>query len=220
MSVDLDAGALTTVAAITERLSSLSDDRVKRAINAASLQIQAYLGRDLAYTVVATDSPEQYAGSGTSVLILRRAPIVDVEQVKIDGVLDTEWARDQDYDRRGWLQRVSGWPRQCAVYADLTRDTDSRAAALNVTVAYSAGFVLPNDVAVDGVARLPYDIEEACILQAIALLTRRVGPRDLLEETTPGGWRRKWSMEAPNGPALAPDARSILDNCPFRRVRI
>lgn len=200
--------ALTTYATVVARAStSLAQAAVEQIINEVSEGIQDHLGRQLGYHVVTEEDPEQYQGRGQLWLILDRAPILSVEAVEIDGTADTAWSRSAKYDAKGWLYRVDGWPGSLPAHYDLTRDPDHRRAAFNITVAYTAGFVLPQfdgaedeDHNPDGLDRsLPYSIEAVAIDAVVSIATQPVG--GLIEEQTVAGWRRKWAS------AMRPEQR-------------
>src|SRR5579859_2212013 len=65
-----------------------SDDLLSRLITAASAFVVAYLGRDL----LPTDYVEVYDGPGTAWLMLRQAPITQVQSIAFDGRLLTTQA--------------------------------------------------------------------------------------------------------------------------------
>lgn len=192
--------ALTEYATVIARASTaLSQAAVEQIINEVSEGIQDYLGRQLGYAVVTEEDPEQYQGKGQLWLVLDRAPIISVEAVTIGGVADTAYTRNAKSDQRGWLYRALGWTGSVPAWQDLTQDPNYQRAAYNVEVAYTAGFVLPQfdevddaDYNPDALPRsLPYSIEGVAIDAVISIIGRPNS--SLVEETTAGGWRRKWA---------------------------
>lgn len=218
MAVSLAANALTTVAAVTERTgTAYSNDRVTRAINVASNNIENAFGRPLGYAEVTEEDPEQHMGDGGTVLWLLRAPIISVTSVLIWDTEDEEWTRSAAFDALGKLYRASGWTAGPAISADLTRGPNYTSLAYNIKVAYVGGFYLP---AAEGsppasATRLPYDIEEACINEAIATLGRTLNP-NIVEETTPGGWKRKFGSGGGATSLLSGDTKQLIDRHPLK----
>jgi len=223
MPVTLASNALTVVAAVTERTgTTYSNDRVTRAINAASNAIEDYLGRPLGYATITADDPEEHQGLGYPTLWLIRAPIVSITSVKIDDVADTEWTRSDAWDALGKLYRASGWPASPATWNDVTRDPDFGSLAYNIKVAYVGGHYLPFDddgSPPAGATRLPYHIEEVAINEAIAACQRLPNANNITEEVTPGGWRRKYGGSSA-GDSLSADSKRILDRFPLKVVHV
>lgn len=219
MAVTLASNALTVVAAVTERTgTTYSTDRVTRAINVASGFIEDYLGRPLGY---ATVTDEEHQGRGYPTLWLVRAPLVSVASVYIYDTEDEEWTRSADFDARGKLYRASGWPAAPGIHRDVTRDPDFSALAYNVRVSYIGGYYLPFDddgTPPAGATRLPYHVEEVAILEAIAACQRTPNANNIAEETTPGGWKRKYTSASSSAAArvLSAESKAILDAFPLK----
>lgn len=193
----LAANALTTHTAVLAQYSTTKTQaQIEQLINQVSDGLQGWLNRQLGTKQYTTSAPEKLAGAGRQALILSRGPITIVEEVKVNGTLlveDTDFERLEDYDERGWLFRDSGWPMCAGTFVDLTRDPDTSRRSRNITVAYTGGYVLPQ--AVSG-RTLPYDIE-GIVIDAVGSWLGQNRPTDLQEETTPGGWRRKWASALP-----------------------
>lgn len=217
MAVSLAANALTTVAAISERISGYSNDRITRAINVASNNIENAFGRPLGYAEVTEANPEQHRGDGGTVLWLMRAPLVSVTSVLIFDNEDEEWSRSPAFDALGKIYRPSGWTAAPAIACDLTRGPDFSNLAYNIKVAYFGGFYLPaaEGSPPSGATRLPYEIEEACINEAIGSLGRVLNA-NITEETTPGGWRRKFGSSGGATSLLSGDTRQLIDRHPLK----
>lgn len=169
-------------------------------INAISQDVEDFLGRQLQYA----ELTELVAESGGDFLQLSRRPLVTVTSVVANGSPITDFERSATWDRWGCLYRRYGWPACHGSTGHPTQDPDSRYPnQVGIEVEYAAGWLLPNDATVSGVTSLPDNIRLAVLNEVVATLdglaTAAFGNRtmSLIEETTPGGWRRKWT--ASNG---------------------
>lgn len=190
MPVTLAPNALTTPEAVYEEMGldfpgGGASDRVLRLINAVSQRIENHLHRALGRKVFTTEDPEQLAGSGGPWIFLSRYPIEAVEEVLVDGS-EFEFGRSDEYDLKGMLQS-SGWPRRTA-RDGLTGDP-AGSRAFNITIAYTGGYKLPNATG-DGTP-LPADIESICLAECV--MAYRAPRHFISEETTAGGWKRKYT---------------------------
>lgn len=198
MSVTLASNALTTAAAVYDELGIAipvggASDKVKRLINAVSARIENHLRRELQRKVFTTGAPELLQGSGGPWLFLGRWPIEDVEQVLVEEQA-VEFGRSDEFDAKGMLQSTAGWPRRTG-RSTLTGDSHG-SRAYGIAAAYTGGYRLPNDAAVVGSIDLPADIEQVCLDEIV--MAYRAPRHFITEETTAGGWRRKYADAGQN----------------------
>lgn len=202
----LAANALTTVAAVEVVVGdgTFVDARIEQLINAVSDAAEHHCGCSFGRTAVSTSDPEYYTGTGRSLLILDRRPIVSIQRIRIDQSEITDYSRTPQYDKQGLLYRQAGWPRNVPIHGDLTSDPDVNLPKPNIDVAYTAGYILPQA----GVTRtLPYDLEQIVIDEVVRRLVR---PNPgLKSERTPGGHSQTWADDAPG--FLSQEARSALN---------
>lgn len=161
----LSAHALTTIDALKDELQISAEETgqnklLARWINAASDAIRAYCGRDL----TRARRIDMYHGSGDVALLLRLYPIVEVEQVGIDGRPVTDYTVDE---QMGALWRAARWPRSRMPH---------------ISVDYMGGYVTPAQADDDEQLErnLPHDIEEACIVTAATWASQQGTPRDAI----------------------------------------
>jgi hypothetical protein len=188
--VALVANALTTIARVCRELgisvpASSSDDEVdlEQMIAQASDACEAYCDR----TFLKATVTEKVRGYGSPTLRLSRYPLVSITSVSLSGSTiaassDTWSATPETEDaKQGVLRHLSAnW--------EWTADVDAGAAAPEqragterplYTVVYVGGYVLPS-----GSPRtLPYDIERACLLTAVALYRNEGRNQDIVSES-------------------------------------
>lgn len=198
--MSLAPNALTTYAAVSARTSSaLTEAAVDQIINEVSEGIEDYLGRKLGYKEFGSGNPEQHQGRNQLWLSLSRRPIYSVQAVVVNGATVTDYSRSEDGDEKGKLYRVTSWPADAPSHPDVTRDPDYTRLGYNIAIQYKGGFILPqydealdDDYNPDSLSRnLPYAIEGVAIEAVLSIVSRPLG--SMVEETTPGGWRRKWA---------------------------
>lgn len=192
MPVTLAPNALTTAEAVYDEMGipvpeGGASDRVLRLINAVSQRIENYLRRQLGRKTFSTEDPELLQGSGGQWLFLSRWPIEAVEEVLVDGV-EVEFGRSDEYDLKGMLHSADGWPRR--VGSDQLTGEPQGNRAYNVSVAYTGGYRLPNDIPSEGDIPLPADIELAALNEIV--LAYRAPRHHVTSEKTPGGWSRTY----------------------------
>jgi hypothetical protein len=205
--MSLAPNALATVAEVQSVTgTSVSTGRIEMAINAVSASFENYLGRQLRrQTVVA----EQHYGAG-DFLKLGAAPIESVSAVTINGTAYTGFLRSTRWDKTGLLKHDTAWPGTFLRADHITDDPHTRYPQYTIAVSYVGGYVLPNDTPVASPAQeLPWDIRLAAVAEAAAtassLPANAFGNAggDLVEESTPGGWKRKWAAPKSKGKGLA-----------------
>lgn len=207
----LAAYALTKVETVNATVSTgASTPRLELLINAVSEGMAEYVGvTSFGYIQFTTEAPDEYQGNGRHHLILRRFPLLSVQEVKIDGAAVTDYARKAHLDEEGILYRSGTWPAKAPPRDLLSGDPDLTPAGLgyDVKVAYKAGYILPQyDALLDATHNpdtaprsLPYRLEEACIHEVIQRVVRPFP--GLTSERTPGGHSQSWDRSS-SGAAL------------------
>lgn len=208
------ATPLVTAAELSDWGATQADAQLELAAEAVTLAFERYCNREFARVQcvetpsLATHRPlELRTGWGGWELRTRRIPIVSVQAIKIDGTAITDYSvRDANL---GILHRASGWPRSVMLAPDLTADPLWDLALENISIAYEAGWS-------EGTA--PADLKIACIQECLRMLSRPVNGW-ISEETTPGGWRKKYGSVAKStnpGSAFLPDTLAVLDGYVLR----
>lgn len=216
--------ALTTYAnVIAARSTTVPQARIEHLIGVVSLAIQKELSRPFGYRRATTAAPERYQGTGDRSLFVKRWPIRAIEEIKENGSTITDWLNDPDFLAGGRIYREAGWPRRAAAFPDLTRDPNPGAVNYSITLAYTAGYILPqyhNTLHVDhnpaaAPADLPPDVEEACI-QAVFWNAGDRPTSGLKAERTPGGWQQEWATGGSGATkiVLPPETLDLLE--PYR----
>lgn len=176
--------ALTSVEAVEAVLGegTFASERVAQIINASTDRIEHHCsGRRFA-----TGSHTQnLAGNGRWLLRLKHWPILSVESVEVNGQAVTDFELTDEAEQ-GLLYRSLTWPANLAAYPDLTGDMDPNSARPNITVEYTAGYVLSGED-----RTLPYDLEQACIDLVVRRLMQPTP--GLTSERTAGGHATTWS---------------------------
>lgn len=176
--------ALTTVEAVEVVLGegTFPSERIAQAVNAATDRIEKHCA---SRRFARASHTQNLAGNGRWFLRLKHWPILSVERVEVDGQAVTDY-EITDEAEQGLLYRSLTWPARLAPYADLTGDPDPNSARPNITVEYTAGYVLAGDE-----RTLPFDLEQACIDLAVRRLMQPTP--GLTHERTPGGHATTWS---------------------------
>lgn len=192
---------LASADCLMTQFPDLAEEEAERLINVASESIEQELARPLGFAKVPTSAPERIPGSGSLELHLPRWPIREVEELRIDGQLVADF---EILDAGSVLYRVNGWPLSAQATGRLVRDPDPRLLERSISVAYSAGYILPQW---DGLtnathnpnglpADLPASFQQACLWACQDWLERPTP--GLIAERTPGGWSQQWAQgEAP-----------------------
>lgn len=194
--MQLASYALTTVDRLTKAFDGLEDDDAAMLINVASELIGDYLSRSLGFAIVPTSAPLLLPGSGSLELYLPRWPIRSVEQVLEYGSEVTDYTV---VDQKA-LYRRAGWPIYAQCSGRLVADPDPRLVERSISVAYTAGYILPQWDGIPDAANnpagaasdLPFKYQQACLWACLDWLE---GPTPgLIGERTPGGWSQQWLM--------------------------
>lgn len=168
----LDETALTTLATAKDELVTAddgSDARLERYIRTASATITAYLNRGPLH--FAEGVYETLGGVGLPFLLLRRAPLVLLGSVAVDGV---PWLADEQFS-------VASASAGILVATDDARGWPSGA---RVEVTYSGGWVTPGQAVSGYLAQtLPEPIEHACLLSVVQLERARGQDPSLASES-------------------------------------
>lgn len=164
------------------------DEELEAVIMVATDAIETRLNRKLQKA----DYTETYNGNGRVNLMLNQFPVAAVSEVKLDGavVADTE-----TIDDAGILFRANRWS----------------SGQRNVTVKYTAGYILPGGT---GTPTLPKSIEQACLILAKMMYTGEWGKT---EERT-GPYSAKYIVYEGTHTRLPPVVLALTD--PFVRRAI
>jgi hypothetical protein len=161
-------------------------------IGSVSAQIKNYVRRDLTQR---TYTAERYDHSGRShVLQLRQFPLISVAALSVDGVAlaGTDYSFD---DREKALGQIIYTPNSATVPSCWPSGTR------HISVTYTAGL-----------AAVPADLQDACVIQVLWVLqrlaTNRVGVRSTVIEA---GGTQTFMVDA-----WAPEAAALLE--PYREV--
>ncbi len=170
---------LTTVANVKASMPNFSgtdaDPLLQRYVTAASAFFQQRTGRDL---IQQSYPGEVRDGTGTARLVLAQYPVVSVASVTEDGLPVLPRAQMGD---GGWvLKKPSGFGLVNGM-GSLVRDGAkwSRAGLMNVTIAYTAGWIGPGQNL--GASQIPSELEQA-IIEMVVLKFRerdRIGQKSL-----------------------------------------
>lgn len=138
--------------------STSFDSILNLLIRSVSAQIQSYCNRVFGVD----DYTDNLAPSGGQVLQLLNFPINTVTSVTVGGsLLDSgNYFLYSQYKAAGQIYKPDGWYGPMAVRG-LTGDPF--APLIEIVVVYNAGFVLPGDDPITGVADLPEDIQLAAM---------------------------------------------------------
>lgn len=116
------------------------DALLNRYIETISNIVEKYIGYSLHLEVILN---EAYAGTNSPFLILRKSPVISVEEVKINGItLDaSEYSIKQNI-----LYRESLWPRKQFINP-ITQTPHGKNVLYNIFVSYTAGYAtIPADI--------------------------------------------------------------------------
>ena len=154
--ITLADNALTT----PDRLMILQEfnddqyDLVAMLINQASASIETELRRKVRKQTYS----ERITPTGSQELLLSQWPILQVDHVVIDGLeLDSS---EYSIEDNGILYKDDGWPWRGYPFG---LAYDPRATSRNVSVVYTAGYILPKDVTDSDPCTLPADLEGLCM---------------------------------------------------------
>lgn len=188
---------LTTVDHVREDLglseAEVSTAKVERLIDQASSAIETYCR-----TVFARETVEETWRSGARGTLLSRGPVSSIVSVSQDSVALPVDGYVLD---AGWLYPWNGTSRT------IWRGK-------NMTARYVAGYILPGEAD----ANLPAVIEQACIGEISAALSRRSRDPLIRSESEDGVGSTSWQMMVGVGPLTHPDSAGLLDE--FRMVSL
>ena len=147
----------------TEKLPDMETDEAITLINTASDLIESYCNRQFKLKEVT----ETYKGPDSQYLLLRRGPIKEIEEIKINGD-EIDLDEIEIISESAMLYRPKGW----------------RTSDYDIEITYTGGYILPNE-SEDG-PKLPNPVEYACILLAKEL--KRMAQSDSnIQRYTRGG---------------------------------
>lgn len=163
----------------TEKFPDMETEEAATLINIASDLIESYCNRQFKLKQVT----ETYRGPDSQYLLLRRGPIDEIEEIKINGE-EIDLDEIEIISESAMIFRLAGW----------------RTSGYDIEVTYTGGYVLPNDTEGDGEG-LPNPLEYGCIL-LVKDLQRMVETDSNAQRYTRGGvsvsyFERKAELSAP-----------------------
>lgn len=197
---------LTTLSAIKDALQlevDTFDAMLQRLISAATDTISQYAGR-----VYARQSYQEIvAGTNWPNLALTHTPIVGTPTIIIDSEPVTDFSV-QDAEA-GILYRQLGWDKKAWVGWMVEQYTLPSTEELNITVDYTAGYLLPGEDDRD----LPFDVEQACITTVCDWYRRHQRGGGDVQSRKVGDLSITYRDAVTNGGspmAIPPDARALI----------
>ncbi len=180
--MSLAPNALTDAATVQARLrlaDGVDTTLIEQLINEASAAIETFCGRELTYNAAVS---EQVAPMGGPKLLVSRTPLLSIASITLlfgdsSVVVDPADYAIDDGDI-GTIYRRFGWPWSAQLQEGLNFDRDQQPGTerRTCTVVYAGGYVT-EEQSTDMLPRsLPYDLERACVITAIAYY--RGGGRD------------------------------------------
>jgi len=179
MSLSPQAYDLCLASDVASDLGVSSDDRVQRAVSAASQAIANHCARTFERASGLVEYPES---SGRPFLILKRAPIVSITSiVEANGTVDSSNYESVGANAdTGLVLRKNGvWcsTQRADSFAVSDQIAGSYGQSDKIVATYTGGFVTPGQNALDSVTypsvTLPYVVQEAAIQTACGLLRLR-----------------------------------------------
>lgn len=196
---------LTTLTRVKSELAitdSAQDTLLTARIAEASAAIDSYLGRDLAHATL-TETFRLNCDENPENLPLARFPVVAVTAVTEDGITVPPAQYELDA-APGHLYRL-----------DTQGSRSQWRSSIGVTVAYSAGYLLPNDAG----RTLPGDLEQAVVKLVCGMHLAAGRDPAIKAEEVPGVQRIDYWVGAIGGSGgLPPDVTALLD--PYRNVTL
>lgn len=214
MSLPAQAFDLCLSADVAADLGVTADDRVQRAVSAASRAIADYCARTFEKNAAIVEYPDS---TGRPLLVLKRPPVASIASI-------TEWGSTVDsaaYEcvgpnaDAGLVNRLSGsWSstERPDPFAVTDQVLGSYGQSNRIVVTYSGGFVTSGQNALDSATyptvTLPDPVREAAVQTAVALLKLRgVDPSVSLEAI--GDWQIRY-YERKAGEMIPPFAQALL----------
>lgn len=170
-------------------------DTLDLMINAVSEAMARIAGRTFQYE---EDIVDNVAGYGTAQLIVPRAPIVSVTSVQlmgtggdvVDSIASSAFLLDRN-GRSGVLYRPDGWNNTTPLRGGVGRYIAAGSEATLYRVTYNAGFLTPNQDAVDftegaSALPLPTDLQLACLRGATYLYAQKGRDMSIMSKSTEG----------------------------------
>ena len=165
-------------------------------IRSVSATVEKFCGRKMSYKAAAV---ETRTGVGGPRLRLRRTPVrslTALQYVDLDGDVVSDLTLDglqiEDIDDEtghgtsGLVYRAGGFPSSAVYLPYITRPMKVGSERPNYRVTFAGGWVTPSqeadDESVDLPRDLPYDIEEAVVLEVVSRYRRRGADRDIKTE--------------------------------------
>lgn len=205
------ANALLAVATLEAELGITTGTQtalLERLIGVVSDAIEKYCGRNFGRAVIVD---ERVAGYGTQKLMVERTPVESIQSVKLETeTIDSTTYRCVGRDAEaGLIFRQALWSNTAALSADVVPRPLPGWEERAYLVSYTAGYFLP---AAGGSRNLPFDLEQAAIISAVATYRGR-GKYSKLVEETEGSDAKLWYDYV-----LPPNARQLLSQ--YKRVRV
>lgn len=153
---------LTTLSRVKDELSissTSSDAYLSTLILEASDFITDYTNRDFAKQAYT----ESIGATGTPMMVLDRAPIVSISQIRYNGSTVSSTAYSISNANAGTIQKDDGWADSQIYHQNINAFPTGYAKKL-WEIDYVAGYKLPNSTDTGTSApALPYDIQRACV---------------------------------------------------------
>lgn len=209
MSLSPQAYDLALAADVAADLGVSSDDRVQRALSAASKAIADWCARTFEKSTAVVEYP---SSSGRALLSLKRPPIASITSITEQGaaVAGTDYECLGDNAEAGLVQRkYCNWMNTIRLDRRSVSDTAEFTGGQSdlIVATYSGGYVTPGQNALDAVTypsvTLPYPVQEAAIYTAVAFLKLK-GTDPNVELEAIGDWQiRYFERKADAIPAFA-----------------
>lgn len=212
----LNPSVLTTLATAKDELGitdASKDGVLERQIHAASDAIRGFCHRDFARRIFGPSNPERVAGHGRPLLVLSLTPILSVEKITVEGVLQDPATYFVDDPDAGFVRLNLGvWPWTGLTQPGITGQKLPDSERPAILVEYTGGYVTPEQARADPLFTrdLPHDLEEACIF-TIATWYRQRGTDLNRVQLAGAGMTQTWTRHA-----LPVPVQEML--APWRRV--
>jgi hypothetical protein len=180
------------------------DDWIAQEINTVSRQIKTYCGRHFELRSI---SNELHSGTGRQYLLCNHRPLVDIYNIQIVDISVTDWLPPTEFEAEGgMIFRQYGWfPGLLAIRSGLDiGDPHPSYIFKNISLSYSAGYILPKDSSAAFPRTLPEDVEKALFKQIDFDYTKRLAT-GYLQQKTPVGEEIQFAANE-----MQPDVKDLL----------
>lgn len=159
------------------------DTKLNLMIKQASSLIEGFVGYSLERKV---HTEEVHNVNNMQLIQLDNQPIQFVQEVKINGTVNTEWKRIPKYDRMGMLYKGNGWVGSCYVRG---MANDIVAGAYVIEVTYASGYYLPDSENYEEGESdsLPFEFISACLETVSEMYNVRMNNAEGIKQHSEGG---------------------------------